>query len=115
MSKDGFNNKKVVEQFLTQRGLLFEIYFIAFLLALGTSTISNYLFFYQNNIKLLIIGILLCSFSLLYISIKKLKSLNYSENFDCFFIYDETNKKLINIPNYDFVNGLYINFNFHFY
>lgn len=102
-------DSKVIEEFLSVRGNLIELFVIAFLLAFGTSIISNYLFNVQNiNYKaLLYVGIFLCVVSFGLIIFRKITKINFGSKLESFFIYDDDNKRLVRIPKYEFSCSLF--------
>ncbi|MBM7866995.1 hypothetical protein GTO89_11110 [Heliobacterium gestii] len=104
MKKTNNMGHYVVNTFLNQRSIFFELFLVAFLLAFGTNLLTNYLFELNDISKLtwLCIGLALIFIPLSVLFAKKFRSMKCKVVFPCVLIFNKQTKQLVNIPGYDF-------------
>ncbi|MGM2413359.1 hypothetical protein ACS2MN_07690 [Bacillus cereus group sp. BceL062] len=97
--------KKLVSDFIIQRGLFIEVVFVAFFLALGTALIANYLSSESAGINMGILGIagvVLVLVSLLYILFIRVKNRSLNTEVKAVVLFNKKDKKIIPVFNYSF-------------
>ena len=97
------NNLSIIEDVVIKRRNFIELIIVVVLIALGVNFISGSILALTNvYLFIIIIGILLCITSILYLAVRFLGIRTSSCSFEAFLIYDRNKNEIISVPRYNF-------------
>jgi hypothetical protein len=102
--------KRVLSEFLSNRGNLIELIIVAIILGIGIEFISSSLYdkitINHKNLYFFIAGILFCFFSIGYFFSKFFGIKKVNKNIKGFLIIDKENNEIVSIDNYDYARTI---------